>query len=85
MQYGVSLASECITVSCTFDNIKGSNGCLKSPISTEFSTKNNPGLNKAVSSGASERYHSGENCLCSFLMEGIKFLSSEINFKNDII
>ena len=78
-----SSASECVTVYDTFNNTKVSTGCLKSPISTESS--NNSGLNNAISSGACERYHNGENCLCSFFMEEIKFLRSEINFKNEII
>ena len=61
----------------TFYNTKVSTGCHKSAISTESSTNNNPGLNDTISSGVCERYHNGENCLCSFLMEEIKFLKSE--------
>ena len=80
-----SSASECVTVYGTFNNTKVSTGCLKSAISTESSTNNNHGLNDAISSGAGERYLNGENCLCSFLMEEIKFLRSEIKFKNKII
>ena len=80
-----SSASECVTAYGTFNNTKVSTGCLKSAISTESSTNNNPGSNDAVSSGARARYRNGENCLCSFLMEEIKFLRSEIKFKNEII
>ena len=80
-----SSASECVTVYGTFNNTKVSTGCLKSPISTESSTNNKSGSNNAISSGAYEGYHNVENCLCSFLMEEIKFLRSEINFKNEII
>ena len=61
----------------TFYNTKVSTGCHKSAISTESSTNNNPGSNDTISSGVCERYHNGENCLCSFLMEEIKFLKSE--------
>ena len=71
-----SSASECVTVYSTFNNTKVSTGYLKSPISTESSTNNNSGSNDAISSGAWERYSYGENCLCSFLMEEIKFLRS---------
>ena len=78
-----SSASDCVTVYGTFNNTKVSTGCLKSAVSTESSNNNNPGLNDAMSSGACESYHSGENCLFSFLME--EFLRSEINFKNEII
>ena len=80
-----SSASECVTVYGTLNNTKVSAGCLKSPISTEPSTNNNSGSNDAISSGAYERYHNGQNCLCSFLMEEIKFLRSKINFENQII
>ena len=80
-----SPASECVTVYGTFNNTTVSTGCLKSAISTESSTNNNPGSNDAISSGACERDRNGENCLCSFLMEEIRFLRSEINFKNEII
>ena len=45
-----SSLSECITVYGTFNNTKVSTGCLKSPISTESSTINNPGSNDAISS-----------------------------------
>ena len=69
----------------TFYNAKVSTGCHKSVISTESSTNNNPGSNDTISSGVCERYHNGENCLYSFLIEEIKFLKSEINFKNEII
>ena len=74
-----------VTVYGTFNNTKVITGCLKSPVSTESSTNDNSGSNKAISSGLCERYHSGENCLCSFLREEINFLRSEINFKNEII
>ena len=77
--------SECVTVYGTFNNTKVSTGWLKSAVSTESSTNNNLGLNDAISSGACERYNNGENCLCSFLMEEIKCLRSEIKFKNEII
>ena len=50
-----SSASECVTAYGTFNNTKVSTGCLKSAISTESSTNNNPGSNDAVSSGARER------------------------------
>ena len=80
-----SSVSECVTVCGTFDNTKVSTGCLKSHISTESSTNSNSGSNNEISSGACEKYHNGENCLCSFLMEEIKFLRSKINFKNKII
>ena len=78
-----SSASDCVTVCGTFNNTKVSTGCLKSAVSTEYSNNNNPGSNDAMSSGACESYHNGENCLFSFLME--EFLRSEINFKNEII
>ena len=80
-----SSATECVTVYGTFTNTNVSTGCLKSPISTESSINNNFGSNSALSSGACEKYHNSENCLYSFLMEEIKFLRSEINFKNEII
>ena len=80
-----SSASECVIVYGTFNNTEVSTGCLKSAISTESSTNNNPGSIDATSSGACERYHNGENCLCSFLMGDIKFLSGDIKFKNEII
>ena len=80
-----SSASECVTAYGTFNNTKVSTGYLKSLISTESSTNNNSGSNDAISREACGRYHNGENCLCSFLMEEIKFLRSEINFKNEII
>ena len=80
-----SSASEYVTVYGTLNNTKVSTGCLESPISTESSTNSNSGSNDAISSGACERYHNGEKCLCSFLTEEIKFLRSEINFKNEII
>ena len=50
-----------------------------------MSTNNNPDLNDAISSRARGRCHNDENCLCSFVMEEIKFLKSKINFKNEII
>ena len=78
-------ASECVTVYGTFNNTKVTTGCLKSAMSTESSTNNNPGSNDAISSGECERYHNGDNFLCSFLMEEIKFLRNEIKFKNEII
>ena len=74
-------ASECITVHGTFNNTNVNTGCLKLPISTESSTNNNHGPNGAISSGACERYHNGENCLSFFLMEEIKFFRNGINFK----
>ena len=80
-----SSASEYVTVYGTLNNTKVSTGCLESPISTESSTNSNSGSNDAISSGACERYNNGEKCLCSFLTEEIKFLRSEINFKNEII
>ena len=54
-------------------------------MSTESFTNSNSGSNDAISSGACEGYHNGENCLCPFLMEEIKFLRNGINFKNEII
>ena len=78
-------ASECITVHSTFNNTKVSTGTSKSPVSTESSGNNNAGLNNAIISGACERYRNGENCLCAFPMEEIKFLKIEINFENEII
>ena len=78
-------ACECVTVYGTFNNTKVSTGWLKSAVRTESSTNNNLGLNDAISSGACERYNNGENCLCSLLMEEIKFLRSEVKFKNEII
>ena len=78
-------ASKCVTIYSTSSNTKVCTGCLKSPISIESSTNNNSGSNNPISSGACERYLNGQNCLCSFLIEEIKFLRSEINFKNEII
>ena len=80
-----SSASICATVYRTFNNTKVSTGRLKSPMNTESQTNSNSGSNDAISSGACERYHNSENCLCSFLMEEIKFLRNEINLKNEII
>ena len=80
-----SSASECVTVYGTFNNTKVSTGCLKSPINTESYANSNSGSNDAIRSETGERYHNSKNCLCSFHMEKIKFLRSEINFKNEII
>ena len=44
-----SSASESVTVYGTFNNTKVTTGCLKSAISTESSTNNNPGSNDAIS------------------------------------
>ena len=60
---GYTSASECITVYGTFNNTKVSVGCLKSLLSTELSTNNNPVPNVAINSGACERHHYGESYL----------------------
>ena len=68
-----SSVSECVTVCGTFNNTKVSTGSLKSHISTESSTNSNSGLSNEISSGACEKYHNGDNCLCFFLWKKSSF------------